>query len=71
MQAVITILSIDSMYAQYVNPQWVRLLNLLQMNVCYERCSGSELFTADGRRIRSFSRACSPCTWARSHRSIP
>jgi len=37
-----------------VNPHWVRLLNLLQMNVAYERCSGSELFTADGRRILDF-----------------
>ena len=26
------------------NPQWVRLLNLLQMNVRYQRCSGSELY---------------------------
>jgi len=30
--------SIDSVYAQYVNPQCVRLLNLLQMNARYERC---------------------------------
>jgi ornithine--oxo-acid transaminase len=32
----------------------VRLLDLLEMNVRYERCLGSELFTADGRRILDF-----------------
>ncbi len=41
-------------YQQYVNPQWVALLNLLDMNVEYERCSGCELFTTDGRRILDF-----------------
>ena len=35
-------------YAEHVNPQWVRLLNLLQMNVQYVRCIGSELHTSDG-----------------------
>jgi ornithine--oxo-acid transaminase len=41
-------------YAQRVNPEWVRLLDLLQMNVRYERCVGVELFTDDGRRILDF-----------------
>src|SRR5579859_7702539 len=41
-------------YAGHVNPQWARLLDLLQMNVRYERCVGAELFTADGRRILDF-----------------
>lgn len=41
-------------YQQYVNPQWVALLNLLDMNVEYERCLGCELFTTDGRRILDF-----------------
>jgi ornithine--oxo-acid transaminase len=41
-------------YADHVNPQWVKLLGLLQMNVSYGRCSGTELFTADGRRILDF-----------------
>ena len=41
-------------YAERVNPAWVRLLDLLQMNVRYERCLGAELFTADGRRILDF-----------------
>jgi ornithine--oxo-acid transaminase len=40
-----------SLYERYVNPQWVRLLNVLQMNVEYVRASGSELHTADGRRL--------------------
>src|SRR4051812_31517483 len=41
-------------YATHVNPQWVKLLNVLQMNVRYEHCAGAELFTADGRRIVDF-----------------
>ncbi len=41
-------------YANYVNPRWTALLNLLQMNVKYERCFGSELFTVDGRRILDY-----------------
>lgn len=41
-------------YSDFVNPQWVRLLNLLQMNVRYERCAGVELFSADGRRFLDF-----------------
>jgi ornithine--oxo-acid transaminase len=42
------------LYERYVNPQWVRLLNVLQMNVEYVRCSGAELHTADGRRLLDF-----------------
>ncbi len=41
-------------YAQRVNREWVRLLDLLQMNVRYERCIGVELFTDEGRRILDF-----------------
>jgi ornithine--oxo-acid transaminase len=43
-----------TLYAAYVNPQWVRFLNLLQMNVRYERCLGAELFTTDSRTILDF-----------------
>jgi len=43
-----------SAYHQYVNPRWVELLNLLDMNVEYERCAGSELFTREGRHILDF-----------------
>lgn len=46
--------SSTSNYQEYVNPQWVTLLNLLGMNVEYERCVGCELFTKDGRRILDF-----------------
>src|SRR5664279_1950426 len=45
----------ESPYAQFVNPQWVRLLDALQMNVHYTRCSGAELHTADGRIIIDFN----------------
>ena len=44
----------NSNYEDYVNPQWVTLLNLLGMNVEYERCLGCELFTKDGRRILDY-----------------
>jgi ornithine--oxo-acid transaminase len=46
--------AITSNYKEHVNPQWVALLNLLGMNVEYERCLGTELFTKDGRRILDF-----------------
>ena len=45
---------VSERYARHVNPQWVRLLGLLEMNVRYEQCAGAELFTADGRRIVDF-----------------
>jgi ornithine--oxo-acid transaminase len=41
-------------YAKRVNPEWVRLLDLLQMNVRYERCVGVELFTDGGKHILDF-----------------
>ncbi|MBV8206815.1 MAG: aspartate aminotransferase family protein [Acidobacteria bacterium] len=41
-------------FSEFVNPQWVKLLNLLQMNVSYTRCSGAELHTSDGRCILDF-----------------
>jgi hypothetical protein len=40
---------LDRVYAELMDPQGVRLLNLLQMNGRCERCFGAELFTADGR----------------------
>ena len=40
-----------SEYSRYVNPVWVRLLNILAMNVQYTHAVGAELFTADGRVI--------------------
>jgi ornithine--oxo-acid transaminase len=41
-------------YSDFINPQWVALLDLLGMNVEYTRCVGTELFTSDGRRILDF-----------------
>lgn len=41
-------------YSEHVNPQWVNLLNLLQMNSTYVRCQGTELFTLDGRVILDY-----------------
>jgi len=41
-------------YSAHVNPEWARLLDLLQMNVRYERCVGSELFDSEGRRFLDF-----------------
>jgi ornithine--oxo-acid transaminase len=42
-------------YERYVNPQWARLLDVMQMNVEYERCEGAELETAGGKRIVDFN----------------
>ena len=46
--------AVGALYSEYVNPQWVRLLDLLEMNLRYERCEASELFTSDGRCILDF-----------------
>jgi ornithine--oxo-acid transaminase len=54
MPANAAVSSLDTVYAQHVNPQWVRLLNLLEMNERYKRCTGAELFTSGGRRILDF-----------------
>jgi len=45
---------VDSSYVRFVNPEWVRLLGLLGMNVKYRRCLGTELFTEDGRVLLDF-----------------
>jgi ornithine--oxo-acid transaminase len=42
------------LYEQFVNPQWAKLLDVLQMNVEYARCEGGELLTADGTRLLDF-----------------
>lgn len=44
----------NEQYEKKVNPQWVRLLDILQLNVNYTRCQGAELHTSDGRRILDF-----------------
>lgn len=43
------------LYERYVNPQWVRLLDVLRMNVKYERCIGAKLFTSDQQIILDFN----------------
>ena len=47
-------LATQSLYAETVNPQWVRLLDLLGMNVRYQRCEGCELYAEDGTRYLDF-----------------
>ena len=47
-------LATQNLYAESVNPQWVRLLDLLGMNVRYQRCEGCELFAEDGTRYLDF-----------------
>jgi ornithine--oxo-acid transaminase len=42
------------LYHDYVNPQWVKLLDVLEMNVSYTRCEGAQLLTSDGRRVWDF-----------------
>ena len=44
----------DRLYAKSVNPQWVRLLDVLQMNVPFAHCEGAELFRTDGKRVLDF-----------------
>lgn len=47
-------LSYDMLYSEHVNPQWVRLFNLLGMNVSYSSSCGAELWTQEGHRILDF-----------------
>lgn len=41
-------------YSEFVNPQWARLLNVLDMDAEYVECRGEKLRTADGRTILDF-----------------
>lgn len=49
-----TSIASDRLYAKTVNPQWVRLLDVLQMNVPFAHCEGAELFQTDGKRVLDF-----------------
>ena len=49
-----TLVASDKLYANSVNPQWVRLLEVLQMNVPFAHCEGAELFRSDGKRVLDF-----------------
>jgi ornithine--oxo-acid transaminase len=44
----------DAAYAGHVNPQWVRLLDVLGMNVRYTHCAGDELRAEDGTAYLDF-----------------
>jgi ornithine--oxo-acid transaminase len=50
-----SVVAAESLYEKHVNPQWVRLLEVLGMNARYVSCRGAELFTAEGRRILDFN----------------
>jgi ornithine--oxo-acid transaminase len=54
MSASATTVSSVQAYINHVNPQWVRLLSLLQMQTEYSLCSGAELHTASGEVILDF-----------------
>ena len=41
-------MSTDEQYAEYVNPQWVRLLSVLGLNKIFRRSFGAELFADNG-----------------------
>ncbi|MGA8028763.1 MAG: aspartate aminotransferase family protein [Bryobacteraceae bacterium] len=60
----------EQQYANAVNPQWTRLLKLLQMNVHYERCLGAKLFTAEGNRILDFLSGCCVHNLGHNHPAI-
>jgi len=49
-----TLVASDKRYANSVNPQWVRLLDVLQMNVEFAQCEGAELFRSNGTRVLDF-----------------
>jgi ornithine--oxo-acid transaminase len=53
-EKVVATVADTSLYAEHVNPQWVRLLDLLGMNAEYVDCQGERLRTADGRTILDF-----------------
>jgi ornithine--oxo-acid transaminase len=50
----IEVASPSALYSNHVNPQWVKLLDVLGMNLRYIRCSGAELFTEDGNCVLDF-----------------
>ena len=46
--------SAHRLYADHVNPQWARLLELLEMDVEYDTCLGAALFTRKGDCVLDF-----------------
>jgi len=49
-----TVCASSELYEEFVNPEWVRLLALLGMNVRYRLCTGTELHAEDGRVFLDF-----------------
>ena len=45
-------------YEEFVNSEWVRLLDLLGMNVRYRLCTGTELHAEDGLVLDFLSGYC-------------
>lgn len=60
----------QALYQERVNPQWVHLLDVLQMKARYTRCEGTELFTDDGRRILDFLSGYCVHNLGHNHRAI-
>ncbi len=54
LEAVQTSHQLDQQYSNFVNPQWVRLLEVLGLNRPFVRAQGGELFTADGEVYLDF-----------------
>jgi len=52
--AVASTMSGQVAYSEHVNPQWARLLNLMEMNAEYVECRGEKLRTSDGHTILDF-----------------
>ena len=55
MQQLKRVVGCEPLYERHVNPQWVRLLEVLGLDVEYVTCRGAELLTSDGRRILDFN----------------
>ena len=49
-----TLVASDKRYATFVNPQWVKLLDVLQMNIGFVQCEGAQLFRSNGTRVLDF-----------------
>src|ERR1700723_1084062 len=57
-------------YSEHVNPQWARLLNLLEMDAEYVECRGEKLRTTDGRTILDFLSGYCVYTTGHNHPAI-
>lgn len=53
-----------------MNPHWVKLLRLLEMDIHYEYCAGAELFATQGHRILDFLSGYSVHNTGHNHPAI-